>query len=158
MLQAETYQEQAVLCFVREGSRVLLIEKRRGLGAGKVNAPGGKVEPGETYLQAAIRETREEVCVEAGDLHLRGALGFRFADGYSLYVQVFVAQSHTGTPAETPEAHPFWCETSEIPYGRMWADDIVWLPQVLDGYEVEGDFTFDGDRMTGGTVQLRWQP
>jgi 8-oxo-dGTP diphosphatase len=33
--------EMAVLCFVVKGDSLLLIEKLRGLGAGKVNAPGG---------------------------------------------------------------------------------------------------------------------
>jgi 8-oxo-dGTP diphosphatase len=154
MLQADDYQEKAVLCFVRDQDRVLLIQKRRGLGAGKINAPGGKVEPGETFLEAAIRETREEVCVEAADLQLRGRLGFRFTDGYSLYVEVFVASAHQGEPQQTPEALPFWCSVADIPYDRMWADDLVWLPQMLNGYEIEGMFTFDGDRMLDGTVRL----
>src|SRR4051794_35353585 len=38
-------RERAVLCFIVCGGRVLLIHKKRGLGAGKVNAPGGKIEP-----------------------------------------------------------------------------------------------------------------
>ena len=47
--------ERAVLCFVRDGDRVLLIHKKTGLGAGKVNAPGGRIDPGETAEEAAIR-------------------------------------------------------------------------------------------------------
>ena len=42
------------------GVRVWL---RGGLGAGKINAPGGKLEAGETALAAAIRETQEEIGV-----------------------------------------------------------------------------------------------
>jgi len=29
----------------------------------------------------------------------------------------------------------------------MWADDALWLPQVLAGSYVEGRFVFDGDSM-----------
>jgi 8-oxo-dGTP diphosphatase len=46
----------ATLLFIIEGDRILLIEKKRGLGSGKVNAPGGRLEPGETAFEAAIRE------------------------------------------------------------------------------------------------------
>jgi len=41
-----TPQDRAVLCFLRDHERVLLIRKKRGLGAGKINAPGGKSESG----------------------------------------------------------------------------------------------------------------
>ena len=43
---------------------VLLIEKRRGLGEGWYNGPGGKCEAGETPRECAARETREEVGLE----------------------------------------------------------------------------------------------
>jgi len=54
-------QERGVLCFIVKEGKILLIEKKRGLGAGKVNGPGGRIEKGETEEQAAARETQEEV-------------------------------------------------------------------------------------------------
>ena len=51
----------ATLTFVIRNEQILLIRKKRGLGAGKINGPGGKLDPGETPLQAAIRETEEEL-------------------------------------------------------------------------------------------------
>ena len=53
--------EHATLCFVIRGGEILLIRKKRGLGAGKINGPGGRLEPGETALDCAVRETREEL-------------------------------------------------------------------------------------------------
>ena len=38
-------RERANLCFIVKDGSVLLIRKKRGLGAGKVNGPGGKIEP-----------------------------------------------------------------------------------------------------------------
>ena len=43
------------LAFIRDGGRLLLGMKKRGFGAGKWNGFGGKVDPGETILQGAIR-------------------------------------------------------------------------------------------------------
>ena len=84
-------RERANLCFVVKDGRVLLIRKKRGLGAGKINGPGGKIEPGETALEAAIRETQEEIGVRPLAVEERGVLHFQFTDGYSLHCTVFVA-------------------------------------------------------------------
>jgi len=55
--------ERATLLFVIKDGQVLLIHKKKGLGAGKINGPGGRLEPGETPEQAAIREVQEELLV-----------------------------------------------------------------------------------------------
>ena len=34
---------------------------------------------------------------------------------------------------------------SEIPYDKMWPDDIHWLPKVLAGKKVRASFTFAED-------------
>ena len=41
---------------------------------GQVSLPGGVVEPGETFEQAALREAREEVALVADDLRVLGSL------------------------------------------------------------------------------------
>ncbi len=140
-------EERAVLCFVRDVDRLLMIVKKRGLGAGKINAPGGRIEDGETPLQAAIRETEEETHVHPVDPELRAELSFVFRDGYTLHVYAFLAESHTGTPHPTEEADPFWCPIDELPYDRMWADDRHWLPRMLDGRHPVGRFVFDDDTL-----------
>ncbi len=37
---------RAVIVYICHNGQVLLIHKKRGLGAGKVNAPGGHIETG----------------------------------------------------------------------------------------------------------------
>lgn len=138
-------QERATLLFVRKGGRILLIEKKRGLGKGKVNAPGGRLEAGETPLQAAIRETQEEVLVTPTDVEEKGTIDFAFTNGYTLRCYVFVASGFTGRLGETPEAHPFWVSERKIPYERMWADDRIWLPLLLAGHAFKGRFYFKDD-------------
>ncbi|MDQ3624246.1 MAG: 8-oxo-dGTP diphosphatase [Verrucomicrobiota bacterium] len=148
-------RERANLCFIVKAGRVLLIRKKRGLGAGKVNAPGGKLEPGETAHAAAIRETQEEIGVTPLQVEERGILRFQFADGYSLHCTVFVARDLSGEPVETSEATPFWAAIENIPYAEMWEDDQHWLPQALHGSRIEGWFEFDGDRMLSKEVLIR---
>lgn len=140
-------RERATLLFIVKEGQILLIRKKRGLGAGKINGPGGRLEPGETPREAALRETREELGIDAIDPVLRGELHFQFVDGYSLFCSVFVAPDFRGEPIETDEAVPLWTPVDAIPYDEMWEDDIHWLPGVLEGRQFRGFFTFEDDRM-----------
>jgi len=149
-----TPQERAVLCFVLQNQRLLLILKKRGLGGGKINAPGGKIEPGETARAAAIRETQEEVGVTPVDPEARGEISFQFTDGYSLQCTVFLAHGCEGTPYETDEAVPIWTDPAAIPYEKMWADDAEWLPLLLAGQPFRGFFVFDNETMLSKKLEL----
>ncbi len=149
-----TPRERANLCFIVKGGRVLLIRKKRGLGAGKINGPGGKIEPGETALDSAIRETQEEVGVTPLGVEERGVLHFQFSDGYSLHCTVFIAGDFAGEPIETVEATPIWFPLAGIPFEEMWADDRHWLPQVLAGRRFNAWFIFDGEKMVSGDVRM----
>jgi len=140
-------QERATLCFVIKDGRILLIRKKRGLGAGKMNGPGGRLEPGETAEQAAVRETEEELLVTPLALSFRGELYFQFADGYGLQCSVFSAKDCRGEPRETAEAVPHWTPLDQIPYAEMWADDALWMPGLLAGKKFHAFFHFDGEKL-----------
>lgn len=140
-------RDVATLLFVLRDGRALLIRKKRGLGAGKINAPGGRLEPGETPLACAVREVQEEVGVTATGVRAMGELRFQFTDGYGLHCHVFAADGCEGEAIETDEATPLWTPLDAIPYAEMWADDALWLPVMLSGRGFSGRFIFDGDRM-----------
>lgn len=144
---AWTPVDVATLLFVIRDGQVLLIRKKRGLGAGKINAPGGRVDPGETPLQAAIREVQEEVLVTPVGVRKCGVHRFQFADGYSLHVHVYASDDCEGIPGETDEAIPLWFPTDDIPYEEMWADDVLWIPLLLAGTWFDGLWIFDGDEI-----------
>src|SRR4051812_25803070 len=87
---------RATLLFIVDKGRVLLIRKKRGFGKGKINGPGGKLDPGETELACAVRETEEELGVRAVGAIKRGELWFQFVDGMAMHVAVFHAVEHEG--------------------------------------------------------------
>ncbi len=151
-------RDVATLLFVLRGDEngeVLLIRKKRGLGAGKINGPGGRLEPGEAPEVAARRELFEELCVRPrGAPSFHGELRFQFADGYSMRVFVYRAQDCVGEPAETAEAIPLWTPIGKLPFEEMWADDRLWLPAVLAGSVVDGAFVFDGDALLDHSLTI----
>lgn len=137
----------ATLLFIVRRGRILLIRKKRGLGAGKINGPGGRLEAGEEPHAGALREVEEEIRVKPRDVREHGELLFQFVDGYSIHVWVFRAEDLVGRPRETDEAVPHWFAIDEIPYSEMWEDDRIWLPVLLAGGRFKGCFVFDGDTM-----------
>lgn len=114
-------------------SRILLGLKKRGLGVGRWNGFGGKVNMGESIEAAAQRETLEECGITITAMELAGIHEFSFSTRPDevLEVHVFRILSFTGEPIETEEMKPGWFPVEGIPYSQMWADDRSWLPLFL---------------------------
>jgi 8-oxo-dGTP diphosphatase len=134
---------RANLLFVVQGGQILLIRKKTGFGAGGINGPGGKLEPGETAVEAAVREVREELTIVVHDPEDMGELCFQFVDGLAMHVQVFRSNCYEGEPVETVEAKPLWYDLESIPFDEMWEDDRYWLREMVDGRRFSARFIFE---------------
>jgi 8-oxo-dGTP diphosphatase/2-hydroxy-dATP diphosphatase len=126
------------------GVDICLAMKKRGFGAGRFNGVGGKVEDNETIEDAVKREAEEEVGVSVGEVVKCAELTFVFPHepSFDQVVHVYTTEEFEGEPSETEEMSPSWLSTSYIPYDDMWPDDIFWLPLVLEGKKVKGQFVF----------------
>ena len=148
--------EVGTLCFVIRDGRMLLIRKKRGLGAGKIVGPGGRLEPGESPVVCAIREVQEELFVTPTRVVARGEHFFHFLDGYAIHVFAFSAEDCEGEPRETDEAIPVWTSLDAIPYPEMWEDNRLWMPLLLTGVPFSGRYVFDGDTMLDHEIEHRF--
>ncbi len=137
----------ATLMFIVKDGSILLIEKKRGLGAGKINGPGGKIDPGETPLESVIRECQEELLITPLGARKIGELWFAMTDCPDILCHVYRADDHLGKPTETDEAVPVWTPLDAIPYQKMWEDDRHWLPLLLEETTFHGRFVFEGESM-----------
>ncbi|XP_014209527.1 7,8-dihydro-8-oxoguanine triphosphatase [Copidosoma floridanum] len=133
------------LVFVRRDNQILLGKKKRGFGQGKWNGFGGKVEPNETPLVGGIRELREECGLIGTDLRTIGLLHFEFEGEPTLMeVHVFETFTFAGELTESDEMRPQWYDVKNIPYDKMWLDDIHWYPYMLRSELFKGYFLYRG--------------
>lgn len=134
------------LCILHQHPRVLLGMKKRGFGKGRWNGFGGKVEPGETIEEGAVREMREEAGILVKDLEKVGIIDFEFeGDPVLLEVHVYRTESFAGAPEESEEMKPEWFHVDAIPFADMWPDDIYWFPLLLDRKKFKAAFLFGKD-------------
>lgn len=144
------------LCLIHDTHRVLLGMKKRGFGAGRWNGFGGKVHAGESILDGARRELREEAGIEARDLIPAGVLEFEFRGKPDiLEVYLFSATAFEGEPTESEEMRPQWFTHAEIPFEEMWPDDRHWVPLFLAGKNINAYFLFEGmDRILDARIAV----
>jgi 8-oxo-dGTP pyrophosphatase MutT (NUDIX family) len=125
-----------------EEKQILLAMKKRRFGEGKWNGVGGKLEPGESIYDGAMREAREEIEIEIeeGDLRKMAELEFSFQDNeeWDQRVSVFLVEKWHGDPAETEEMKPEWHSIDNLPKA-MWVTDKYWLPRILHGEKLHGE-------------------
>lgn len=154
----ETHPDiRRTLLFLVKDDQILLAMKKRGFGAGKWNGVGGKIEAGESIHDALVRECQEEIGVTPTNWKPVAELDFvqdSTTDPWHMYVHAFISHEWEGEPTESEEMAPKWFTLDAIPYVDMWDDDQYWLPRVLKGELVTGNFIFDeNDRMTSHDIQ-----
>jgi 8-oxo-dGTP diphosphatase len=137
----------------RNGHReVLLGRKRHGLGVGKIVAPGGKLEPGESPSRAAVREVREEVGLHVDEraLELVGELTYPFPSkpSWSQKSWAFRAFGDWEEPTPSDELESRWIPLVNIPLAQMWDDARFWLLDALNGTPIISRFEFGSDLTT----------
>ena len=96
-------QRIANLLVVKDDKVLLLKKPRRGWYV----APGGKMDPGESIIQAAVREFIEETGAEPINPHLKGIYTMVIKDDADEFIKdewmlyTFVAHDLSGIPFET---------------------------------------------------------
>ena len=133
------------LLFLRRDDRILLAMKKRGFGVGKWNGVGGKVQPNETVLEAAIRECEEEIMVTPNNLRLAGEIHFFDLPDVEHYCYVHTTNDWLGKPQESEEMKPRWFVETDIPYSEMWPDDTIWMPMLLAGTLFKGSVVVENN-------------
>ena len=137
---------RATLALFMNENKMLLGEKKRGFAKGTLNGIGGKQDPGETIEQAMIRECQEEVGATPTQYEQVGRIDFDMwykGEHANMEMYIYKCYKYDGEIKETKEIIPNWYNINEIPFNRMLADDLLWIPFVLKGKKVIGKVKFD---------------
>ena len=121
----------ATLCYVRQAGKTLMVhrnKKANDMHMGKWNGLGGKLEPGETPEECAIREIQEESGLLVENPVFKGLLTFPgFANEEDWYAFVFVASQFTGDLIDSPEGDLQWIDDAHLLELNLWDGDRIFL-------------------------------
>ncbi|MSU74763.1 8-oxo-dGTP diphosphatase [Candidatus Kaiserbacteria bacterium] len=127
----------ATLVIITRGNQVLLGLKKDGseIGEGTLNAPGGKVESGETLLECLVREVFEEVGIELDPLKAerRAIITFHAGGIPNFEVHVYRTSDFIGEPHETKSMVPDWYDIDTLPVYDMLESDHTWFLRAVRG-------------------------
>ncbi|MCT8160943.1 NUDIX hydrolase [Pseudoruegeria sp. SHC-113] len=111
--------ELAVLAILLTESHALLVQRRNPPDAGLWGFPGGRVEYGETVLQAAERELQEETGLTARGVHVLGHAD-AISPGFHFYLAGVICKGAPSTPVAADDAlDARWVPLADIAEGAL---------------------------------------
>ncbi|MBR3515642.1 MAG: 8-oxo-dGTP diphosphatase [Lachnospiraceae bacterium] len=135
--------ELTVLCMIQDGNKVLLQNRIKEDWKG-YTFPGGHVEAGESFVDAVVREMKEETGLEILDPRLVGIKQFPIENGRYI-VLLFKATKFRGDVVSSEEGEMEWIELENLSKVNV-VEDFFDLMKVLNDPSInEFQYTIEGD-------------
>ena len=152
----------ATLCYLKADGKTLMIhriKKEDDMHQGKWNGLGGKLDPGETPEECAIREVFEESGLTIVDPILKGILTFpKFAKEEDWYAFVFLAHKYRGQLIESSEGVLKWIADEHLLSLDLWAGDLIFLPWLERQGFFSGKFVYQNGKLVEHSVVFYEDP
>ena len=101
------------LCMVRDGDRVLVMDRKKEDWPG-ITFPGGHVEAGESFTEAVIREVKEETGLRIASPQMCGMKNW-VEDGIRYVVLFYKTEKFEGDLISSEEGEVWWENMKELP-------------------------------------------
>lgn len=138
--------ELTVLCLITDGDRILLQNRTKNDWRG-YTLPGGHMEPGESFVDAVIREMKEETGLDIKNPRLAGVKQFPI-EGGRYVVLLFKANEYSGTVVSSDEGQMVWVDSNHLPEIHT-VDDFEDLIRVINNPDLtEFQYLVDGETWT----------
>lgn len=122
-----------VLCMITDGNKILLQDRVKDDWYG-YTLPGGHVEKGESFVQAAVREVYEETGLVITNPQLCGVKQFQTEEEERYIVFLFKTDNYSGTLVSSEEGEMHWVDRAALEQCNL-VDDFMNLLKVFDSEE-----------------------
>lgn len=140
--------ELTILCLIHDDNRYLLQDRVSDDWKG-FTLPGGHVEPGESIVEAVIREMKEETGLTVRAPKLCGIKQFPLKDGdYTkgrYLVFLYEATDFEGEVVSFDEGAMHWVDKKELPNVNLVEDFLDLIEVMLSDKYSEFQYTVEGD-------------
>ena len=134
------------MCMIYDNAGNVLVEDRVDPDWPGVTVPGGHVENGESFTDAAIREVFEETGLTVSKLNLCGIQDWTRDDGVRYVVLLYKTSTYEGELKSSDEGEVFWTPLSSISDKKLASSMDIMLKVFLDDDISEHFFCKESDK------------
>ena len=134
--------ELTVLCLIHKGDNYLLQDRVKNDWKG-YTLPGGHIEPGESIVEAVIREMKEETGLDIKQPRLCGVKQFPIEGGRYI-VFLFETEQYEGVLNSSDEGTMHWVNAKDLSSVNLVNDFDDLLEVMLTDTLTEFQYVIDG--------------
>ena len=102
------------MCMVYDNDGNVLVQNRKKDSWSGITFPGGHIEPGESFVDAVIREVKEETGLVISNVKVCGLKQWETRDGHRYIVICYKTCSFSGKIVSSNEGEVYWTKLEEI--------------------------------------------